>query len=63
MSARPSSSTAPPIDANTQTTAISTEVQAPVDSVDLTQTPPLLSVNGQDYTLDKVKRIVRPNYQ
>ena len=51
------------IDANKQTTAISTEVQAPVDSVDLTQTPPLLSVNGQDYTLDKVKRIVRPNYQ
>jgi flagellar basal-body rod modification protein FlgD len=34
-------------------------VQAPVDSVDLTQTPPLLSVNGQNYSLDKVKRIVR----
>ena len=51
------------IDANKQTTAISTEVQATVDSVDLTQDPPLLSVNGQDYTLDKVKRIVRPNYQ
>jgi flagellar basal-body rod modification protein FlgD len=34
-------------------------VQATVDSVDLTQDPPLLSVNGQNYTLDKIKRIVR----
>jgi hypothetical protein len=39
--------------------AISTEVQAPVDSLDLTQTPPLPSVNGQNYSLDKIKRIVR----
>jgi flagellar basal-body rod modification protein FlgD len=48
------------VDANNQTTAISTEVQATVDSVDLTQTPPLLSINGKDYTMDKIKRIVRP---
>ena len=48
------------LDANQQSVAISTEVQAQVDSVDLTQTPPLLSVNGQNYTLDKIKRIVRP---
>jgi flagellar basal-body rod modification protein FlgD len=34
-------------------------VQATVDSVDLTQDPPLLSINGQDYSLDKIKRIVR----
>jgi flagellar basal-body rod modification protein FlgD len=47
------------LDANQQSVAISTEVQATVDSVDLTQTPPLLSVNGQNYTLDKIKRIVR----
>ena len=47
------------VDANGQSTAISTEVQAPVDSVDLTQDPPLLSVNGQNYTMDKIKRIVR----
>lgn len=49
------------VDANQQSTAISTEVQAVVDSVDLTQTPPRLSLNGQSYTLDKIKRIVRPN--
>jgi flagellar basal-body rod modification protein FlgD len=47
------------VDANQQSVAISTEVQATVDSVDLTQDPPLLSVNGQNYTLDKIKRIVR----
>jgi flagellar basal-body rod modification protein FlgD len=51
--------TATALDANQQSVAISTEVQAQVDSVDLTQTPPLLSVNGQNYTLDKIKRIVR----
>ena len=47
------------IDTNGQSVGISTEVQAVVDSVDLTQDPPLLSVNGQNYTLDKIKRIVR----
>ena len=51
--------TATGMDANGQSTGISTEVQAPVDSVDLTQDPPLLSVNGQNYTMDKIKRIVR----
>jgi flagellar basal-body rod modification protein FlgD len=50
--------TATALDANQQSVAISTEVQATVDSVDLTQDPPLLSVNGQNYTLDKIKRIV-----
>ena len=25
-----------------------------------TQDPPQLSINGQNYTLDKIKRIVRP---
>jgi flagellar basal-body rod modification protein FlgD len=53
--------TATALDANQQSVGISTEVQAVVDSVDLTQTPPVLSINGQDYSLDKVKRIVRPN--
>jgi len=50
------------VDANNQSTAISTEVQATVDSVDLTQTPPLLSINGNSYTMDKIKRIVRAGY-
>ncbi len=46
-------------DASKQPVAVSTEAQGIVDSVDLTQSPPVMSVNGQDYTLDKVKRIVR----
>jgi flagellar basal-body rod modification protein FlgD len=45
-------------DANGQTTAVSTEVQGVVDSVDLTQNPPLLSVGGQTFTMDKIKRVV-----
>jgi flagellar basal-body rod modification protein FlgD len=49
------------LDANKQTVAISTEVQAVVQSVDLTQDPPLLSMNGQNFTLDKIKRIVLPS--
>jgi flagellar basal-body rod modification protein FlgD len=53
--------TATAVDANKQPVAISTEVQAIVDSVDLTQDPPLLSINGQNYTMDKIKRVVRPN--
>jgi flagellar basal-body rod modification protein FlgD len=46
-------------DAGGQAVSISTEVQGVVDSVDLTQTPALLSIGGQSFTLDKVKRIVR----
>ncbi|MCA6123160.1 flagellar biosynthesis protein FlgD [Bradyrhizobium sp. WSM 1704] len=41
--------------------AISTEVQGVVDSVDLTASPPLLSIGGQTYTTDKIKRVVRPS--
>ena len=52
--------TATAVDANQQSVAISTEVQAVVDSVDLTQDTPQLSINGQNYTLDKIMRIVRP---
>ncbi|MDB5654939.1 MAG: flagellar biosynthesis protein FlgD [Tardiphaga sp.] len=46
-------------DQNGQTVAISTEVQGVVDSVDLTATPALLSIQGSNYTTDKVKRVVR----
>jgi len=49
------------VDATKQPVAISTEVQALVDSVDLTKTPPMLSIAGQDYSIDRIKRIVRPN--
>lgn len=49
------------VDANQQPVTVSSEVQGTVDSVDLTQSPPTLSINGQNYTLDQIKRIVRSN--
>ena len=42
-----------------QTVAVATEVQGVVDSVDISKSPPTLNVAGKDYTVDKVKRIVR----
>jgi len=52
--------TATGTDAKGNNVAISTEVQGVVDSVDLTSSPPLLSIGGQSYTTDKIKRVVRP---
>ena len=46
-------------DSSGNSVAISTEVQGVVDSVDLTASPPLLSIGGQSYTTDKIKRVVR----
>jgi flagellar basal-body rod modification protein FlgD len=39
--------------------AIPSEIQGVVESVDLTASPPLLSIGGQNYTTDKIKRVVR----
>lgn len=47
-------------DSDNQDVAISTEIQGVVDSVDLTASPALLSIGGQSYTVDKIKRVVRP---
>jgi flagellar basal-body rod modification protein FlgD len=47
-------------DASGQVVSIPSEVQGVVDSVDLTQTPAVLSIGGQTFTLDKIKRVVRP---
>jgi flagellar basal-body rod modification protein FlgD len=47
-------------DASGQPVSIPTEIQGRVDSVDLTQTPPVLSIGGQNFTLDKIKRVLRP---
>jgi flagellar basal-body rod modification protein FlgD len=41
--------------------AIATEIQGVVDSVDLTATPALLSIGGQNYTTDQVRRVIRPS--
>ena len=38
--------------------AITTQVQGLVSSVDLTQTPPLLSIGGQTFTVNQIRRIV-----
>lgn len=46
-------------DASGQSVAVSTEIQGVVDSVDLSKSPPMLTVNNTEYTLDKVKRVVR----
>jgi len=46
-------------DNNGNNVSISTEVQGIVDSVDLTASPPLLSIGGKNYTTDQIKRIVR----
>ena len=37
--------------------AVTTQIQGVVNSVDLTQTPPLLSINGQTYTVNQIKGI------
>jgi flagellar basal-body rod modification protein FlgD len=42
-----------------QTVAVPTEVTGVVNSADLTKNPPVLSVAGQDFTLDKIKRVIR----
>jgi flagellar basal-body rod modification protein FlgD len=52
--------TATAVDASGQSLSLSTEIFAVVDSVDLTKDPPLLSINGKDYTVDQIKRVVRP---
>jgi len=44
--------TATATDASGQTTALSTQIQARVDS------PPLLSINGQNYTMNQLRKIV-----
>lgn len=48
-------------DANNQSVAVSTSVEGVVDSVDLTQNPPVLSIGGQTFTVDKIKQVTRPH--
>lgn len=46
-------------DAAGNSVAIPSEIQGVVDSVDLTASPPLLSIGGQSYTTNQVRRVVR----
>ncbi len=45
-------------DTSGQNVAISTQVQGVVDSIDLTQNPPILLIGGQSYPLNQIKKIV-----
>jgi flagellar basal-body rod modification protein FlgD len=47
-------------DASGNNVAIGTEVSGTVDAVDLTKSPPVLTIGGQTFTVDKIKRVVRP---
>ena len=49
--------TATAADTAGNTVAVSTQIQGVVNSVDLTQSPPLLSINGQTYTVNQIKSI------
>jgi flagellar basal-body rod modification protein FlgD len=49
--------TATATDTAGNTVAVTTQTQGVVNSVDLTQTPPLLSINGQTYTVSQIKAI------
>jgi flagellar basal-body rod modification protein FlgD len=49
--------TATAADGSGNSVAISSQVGGTVSAVDLTQTPPLLTINGQSYTISQVKAI------
>jgi flagellar basal-body rod modification protein FlgD len=51
--------TATAVDANNRNVPVAAAIQSTVDSVDMTQNPPVLTVAGQPYTLVKIKRIIR----
>jgi flagellar basal-body rod modification protein FlgD len=45
-------------DAAGNTVGVKTQVEGTVDSVDLTQSPPLLSIGGQTFTVNQIQSIV-----
>lgn len=45
-------------DASGNSVGVAAQVQGVVDSVDLTQSPPLLNIDGNSYTLSQVKSVV-----
>jgi flagellar basal-body rod modification protein FlgD len=46
-------------DTSGQTSDLSTERSGVVDSVDMTKNPPTLSIDGQTYTMDQIRRVDR----
>jgi flagellar basal-body rod modification protein FlgD len=51
--------TATAADTAGNTVAVTTQIQGVVNSVDLTQSPPLLSINGQNYLVNQIKSIAQ----
>jgi flagellar basal-body rod modification protein FlgD len=52
--------TATAVTASGQSTTVTSQVEGQITSVDLTQTPPVLAMSGQNYNLTDVQRIVVP---
>lgn len=48
-------------DASGQGVQVPVEVEGIVDSVDMTKSPPLLSIGGKNYTVDQIKSVIRYN--
>jgi flagellar basal-body rod modification protein FlgD len=46
-------------DANSQPITISTDATGTVDSIDVTQNPPILTIGGQTYPLNQIKQVTR----
>ena len=49
--------TATATDSSGNSVGITTQLQGTVSSVDLTQSPPLLTINGQTYTVNQIQSI------
>jgi flagellar basal-body rod modification protein FlgD len=49
--------TATAVDSTGNSVGVSTQIEGVVNSVDLTQTPPLLSIDGQTFTVNQVRSI------
>lgn len=52
--------TATAVTASGQSTTVTTQVEGQVSSVDLTKTPPVLAIGGQNYTINDIQRILAP---
>jgi flagellar basal-body rod modification protein FlgD len=48
------------VGADSKPVAIATNVTGTVDSVDLTQSPPVLSIGGKSYTLNQILSVQQP---
>ncbi|HWW46894.1 MAG TPA: flagellar hook capping FlgD N-terminal domain-containing protein [Xanthobacteraceae bacterium] len=46
-------------DASGQYVGVTTQIYGVVDSADLTKSPPVLTIGGQEFTVDKIQRIVQ----